>query len=97
MERAKGENENLIEELMSVVAVRVCCRVEPMVRSRPVLYRVTYRAELLQEPELVEAEGVRVERSGQVVLWRMQLVIGAPREVVVRRLSADRIVSVDPL
>jgi hypothetical protein len=68
-----------------------------MMRSRPVLYRVTYRPESSQEPELVEADGMRVERSGQVVLWRMQLVIGVPREAVVRRLPADRIVSVEPV
>jgi hypothetical protein len=97
MEEQKIKKNLRTEEQLSVLGGRVGRRVEPMLRSRPVLYRVTYRPELLQESELVDAEGMRVEGSGQVVLWRMQLVIGVPREVVVRRLAADRIVSVDPV
>jgi hypothetical protein len=62
------------------------------------LYRVTYRPELDREPEDVEADAVTVEGgNGLVVLRQVVMVIGRPREVVIRRLRGGDVVSVEPI
>jgi hypothetical protein len=53
------------------------------------LFTITYRDELGRAPETVEADRADTEPAhGLVVLRRAVLVIGQPREVVVRRLHA---------
>lgn len=58
-------------------------------------FRITYRPERALPPEEVEGDRVVVEGDRHVVVRRTVLVIGQPREVVVRRLSGDDVVSVD--
>ena len=72
-------------------------RSAPGQRSRPVRCRVTFVPELQYQAEEVEADAVRSEPgSGHVVLVRTQLVIGTPREVVVLRLRAEELASLEP-
>ena len=59
------------------------------------VYRLTYRADLGRKPEIIEADTLTVEDTGNVVLRKIVLVIGLPREVVVRRLRGADLVSVD--
>ncbi len=58
------------------------------------MYRVTYRPDAGLPPELVETDRVSVEPAGLVVMHRSVLVIGSPREVVVRRFSGAQVLDV---
>jgi hypothetical protein len=61
-------------------------------------FRITYRPELDRAREDVEADRADVEGgNGMVVLRGTVLLMGRPREVVVRRLSARDVLSVDPV
>ena len=61
------------------------------------VFRVTYRAdpnEGSRPDDLVEADRVEVESEVWLVFRRTVYVIGAPREVVVRRLPAAPVADV---
>jgi hypothetical protein len=59
-------------------------------------YRVTYRPDLRHPAEDVDADRVTVQPgSGQVLLHTSVLVIGQPREIVVRRLRGEDVLSVE--
>lgn len=61
------------------------------------VYRVTYRSDPdagARPDDLVEADRVEVEAEVWLVFRRTVYVIGAPREVVVRRLPAAPVVDV---
>lgn len=60
------------------------------------LFTITYRPETGLPAETVDADGVRTEAGGQVVLRRSVLVVGQPREVVVRRLAGAQVLRVEP-
>ena len=61
-------------------------------------YRVTYRTGLPMATEDIEADSVTVQAgTGHVVLHRAVLVIGRPREVVVRRLRGQDVERVNRL
>lgn len=57
-------------------------------------FRLTFTTD--RGPELVEADSAAVE-DRFVVLRKSVLVVGAPREVVVRRLLGSELLSVDEL
>lgn len=52
------------------------------------VYRVTYRPDVPQPPELVEADRVELEADVWLVSRRTVFLIGRAREVVIRRLPA---------
>jgi hypothetical protein len=59
-------------------------------------FRITYRPETGQPHEDIEADRVEVEGThGMVVLRRQVLVMGNPRDIVVRRLPGATVASVD--
>lgn len=58
------------------------------------VFRVTYRPEADQHPELLEADRVDVEGGAWLVFRRTVFVIGRAREVVIRRLPADSVAEV---
>lgn len=59
-------------------------------------FTITYRDELGRASETVEADRADTEPAhGLVVLRRAVLVIGQPREVVVRRLHAADVHSIE--
>lgn len=58
-------------------------------------YLITYRPDTGQLPETVQADSVTVEGETHVVFRQTRLVIGLPREIVVRRIRAAGVVSVD--
>ncbi len=61
------------------------------------VFRIRYRAEpddAARPDDLVEADRVEVEADVWLVFRRTVYVIGAPREVVVRRLPAAPVVDV---
>lgn len=61
------------------------------------IFRVTYRPELNRPAEVVEADRVDVEGSnGLFVLRRQVMVMNRPRDIVVRRISAAEVLSVNP-
>jgi hypothetical protein len=62
-----------------------------------VQFCITYRPETNLPPEVVEAEHATVEGEANVVLRGTVLVIGQPREVVVRRIRAVDVLRVDEL
>lgn len=64
-------------------------------RGRPMRYRITYHPDMEREPELVEADSVAVEGGTQIVLRGATVVIGQPREIVIRRLRAAEVEAVD--
>ena len=58
-------------------------------RADPVLYRVTYRPETSLQDETVAAGSVELDRHGRLVVLRVWVpVMNQPREVVMRRLAA---------
>lgn len=59
-------------------------------------YLVTYRPET-RRPETVEADAVDVGGQTHLVFRCTQLVIGRPREVVVRRIQAATVTAVEQL
>lgn len=61
------------------------------------LYWITWRRELQRPAELVEADSLRRDGSGHLVLLRIVIVIFDPREIVVRRLRVADVVQVEPL
>jgi hypothetical protein len=67
---------------------RRCRRVEPTMKGRPVpIYRLTPPGELV-EADNARQEGIHTVLRGQV------LVIGSPREIVLRRVPLSVIVEV---
>jgi hypothetical protein len=59
------------------------------------VFTITYRPEREQAAERVEADTCHVEGgAGWIVLRRVVLVIGQPREVVARRIPARDVLSV---
>ena len=58
------------------------------------LYRVTYRPDETQPPELIEADRVDLEADVWLVFRRTVFVIGRARDVVVRRLPAGPVADV---
>ena len=61
------------------------------------VFRITYRSDAgagLRPDDLVEADRVEVEADVWLVFRRTVYVIGAPREVVVRRLPAAPVADV---
>lgn len=60
----------------------------------PMLYRITYRPEVAQPAETVEADRVDVESGVHIVLRGTAIVVGQPREIVVRRLRAADVLAV---
>lgn len=59
------------------------------------IFRITYRPETGRAAELVEAEQAKIEGESHVVFRATTLVIGQPREYVVRRIAADGVLSVE--
>jgi hypothetical protein len=59
------------------------------------IFRITYRPETGRAPELVEAEHVKAEGESHVVFRSTTLVIGQPREYVVRRVAGEDVLSVE--
>jgi hypothetical protein len=61
------------------------------------VFRITYRADPEAGPrpdDLVEADGVELEADVWLVFRRTVFVIGAPRDVVVRRVPAAPVADV---
>lgn len=61
------------------------------------VYRISYRADEPAGPrpdDLVEADGVVLESDVWLVFRRTVFVIGAPRDVVVRRVAAAPVAEV---
>lgn len=58
-------------------------------------YRVTYCPTVGGEPEVIEAERYEREAGGSLVFRRTVFVVGRPRDVVVRRLSASSVSAVE--
>ena len=61
------------------------------------VYRISYRADAAagaRPDDLVEADGVVLEADVWLVFRRTVFVIGAPRDVVVRRLPAAPVAEV---
>lgn len=58
------------------------------------VYRITYRPELDRPAELVEGDQLAVEGEGHVVIRRDVVVIGCPRDVVVRRFRGADLLDV---
>lgn len=59
-------------------------------------YRITYATN--RPPEVVEADRVSLQPgNAQVLLHKTVLVVGLPREVVVRRLSGGDVTAVEEI
>jgi hypothetical protein len=57
-------------------------------------FHITYRPDTALSPEQVEADRCDVEAdNGWLVLRRVVLVVGQPRDVVVRRIEAGTVLS----
>ena len=66
-------------------------------KGRPVRYRITYRAETHLLEEVVDADSVSSEGQAHLVLRGTALVMGQPREYVVRRLRRCDVASIHQL